>query len=115
MKSFACFLALGLAGCVTTPNLTYAPSDLEAGYPVFVHSDGSDCRFQVQDMRVSRKQLSEWMMDLPDKSRRIDLVVAIGAEPCAMSAHSTVRNAGFIKIAFRRQGAVSYPSGLPPA
>jgi hypothetical protein len=65
-------------------------------------------------MLVGRKQLSEWMTDLPDKSRRVDLVVVKGAEGCANRADRTVRKAGFVEIAFRRQGDVKYSSGLPP-
>ena len=115
MKSFSCLLALSLSGCIATPILTYAPRELEAGYPVFVGSKGTDCLFQVEDMILNRKQLSEWMRDLSDKSRGVDLVVANGAEPCASRADRTVRNAGFYKIAFRRKGDAAYPSGIPPA
>ena len=115
MKSFSCLLTLSLSGCIATSILTYAPRELEAGYPVFVGSKGSDCLFQVQDMIVDRKQLSEWMRDLSDKSRGVDLVVANGAESCASRAERTVRNAGFDKIAFRRKRDTDYPSGIPPA
>ena len=115
MKSVSCLLALSLSGCIATPILTYASCELEAGYPVFVGSKGSDCLFQIQDMIVNRRQLSEWMRDLPDKSRRVDLVVANGAGSCAIRADRTVRNAGFVEIAFRRRGDADYPSGIPPA
>ena len=108
-------MALGLICCATFPSLTYAPRDLEAGYPVFVENEGADCLFQVQDMLVHRKQLAGWMMDLTDKSRQVDVVVGKGAKACASRAAKTIRNAGFVKIAFRRQGDVDYPSGLPPA
>ena len=115
MKSVSCLLALSLSGCIATPILTYASCELEAGYPVFVGSKGSDCLFQIQDMIVNRRQLSEWMRDLPDKSRRVDLVVDNGAGSCASRADRTVRNAGFVEIAFRRRGDADYPSGIPPA
>ncbi|MEP3049932.1 MAG: hypothetical protein ABJP48_09745 [Erythrobacter sp.] len=115
MKSLNCILALGLCGCAMSPTLSYAPRDLDAGYPVFITGDGSDCHYQVQDMLVSRKQLSEWMQDLPDKSWQVDLVVADGGEACAMRVHRIVNDAGFARIAYRKGGDVVYPSGLPPA
>ena len=74
-------MALGLICCATFPSLTYAPRDLEAGYPVFVENEGADCLFQVQDMLVHRKQLAGWMKDLTDKSRQVDVVV--GSRPSA--------------------------------
>ena len=115
MKSSCCLLALGLAGCATSTNFTFAPRELVAGYPVFVDSNGAKCLFQVQDMLVDRKQLSEWMMDLTDKARRVDLVVAKGAEACASRARRTIRNAGFVEIEFRREGDVIYLNGQAPA
>ena len=115
MKSFCCLLVLGLTGCATSTNFTYAPHELAAGYPVFVDSNGAECLFQVQDMLVDRKQLSEWMTGLTDKARRVDLVVAKGAEACASRAGRTIRNAGFVEISFRRKGDLIYSNGQAPA
>ena len=114
MKSLTCLLALGLSGCVMSPTQSYASRDLAPGYPVFIDSDGSRCLFQVQDMLVGKKQFFEWMKDLPDKSRQVDVVVADDSEACADRAHRIIRDAGFAIIAHRREGDVVYPSGLPP-
>ena len=115
MKSFCCLLALGLTGCATSTNFTYAPRELAAGYPVFVDNSGAKCLFQLQDMLVDREQLSEWMTDLADKARRVDLVVAKGAEACPSRAGRAIRSAGFVEIAFRRKGDVIYSNGQEPA
>jgi hypothetical protein len=45
------------------------------GYPIFVRAERNRCTFQVQDMVMLRKSdLRDWIKDLQDKDRQIDIV-----------------------------------------
>ena len=114
MKICAILFALALSGCATSQSLSLASRDLPPGYPVFGNADQRQCSFQVQDMILKSRSLSEWMMQLPSKSIQIDLVTVGEHQACAERAAKIVRSAGFTNVFLRRSGDVKYPSGLPP-
>jgi hypothetical protein len=115
MKQLA-FTLLILSGCAATAPLpSYAPISAPPGYPIFISSMNNHCLFQVQDMLVDASQLSEWMRDLPQKSRSIDLVERGQPGDCARQAYALVMRVGFTDVRLRHENDLSYPSGLPPA
>lgn len=114
MKTCVILFGLALSGCATSQSLSLASRDLSPGYPVFVDADQRQCIFQVQDMILKSRSLSDWMMKLPSKSRQIDLVTASEHQACVERAAKIVRSAGFTNVILRRMGDVEYPSGLPP-
>lgn len=115
MKRLICGPVLFLMGCTTTSSPNFAPASLAAGYPIFITSSVAECRYGVQDMIFIRnKDLADWMNDLPNKSRQIDLVVEDERNSCASHARKISEDAGFKTILLRKRGDVTYPSGLPP-
>lgn len=114
MKISIALLTITLAGCGASSNLTFAPPSHPSGYPVFIIADVGGCAFQVQDMILTGKELSEWMVSIPDKSRQIDIVVNDDGRSCVSRAERLMRAAGFANLALRHSGGANYPSGLPP-
>lgn len=115
MKPIYLPMMLTLAGCSAT-ELDFAPASLSVGYPVYVSEGDQNCRFGIQDViGLRHEDLTDWMRDLPTKSRQIDLVSKGEPGRCIRRAYSIVQRAGFNSILVRHSGDVSYPSGLPPA
>ena len=114
MKLF-CLPPLILAGCVSPVLPPYVSADYPLGYPVFASSENNRCSFGVQDMMgLSNSQLSEWMQELPVKSRLVDVVDVSASEGCVVEAFRLVKKAGFSAISVRNRQGLDYPSGLPP-
>lgn len=87
------------------------------GYPIFVRKAESGCEFVIQDMiMIHRSDVREWMEDLPDKARQVDLIWSSSEDQgCLRIAKSIVRKAGFTSvITVSNDEKRDYPSGLPP-
>lgn len=87
------------------------------GYPIFVRKTEGGCEFAIQDMiMIRRSDVREWMEDLSDKTRQVDLIWSSREDQgCLRIASSIVRKAGFANvITVKKDGKRDYPSGLPP-
>jgi hypothetical protein len=97
--------------------LSSALTQQPLGYPIFVRKAERGCEFVIQDMvMLHRSDVRDWMKDLPDKERRIDLIWSGKADQgCLRVAKSIVREAGFSNVAaLKDDEARDYSSGLPP-
>ena len=97
--------------------LSSALASQPLGYPIFIRNTERKCEFVIQDMIMTReKDVREWMEELPDKGRQIDLLWSHKPDiGCLRKVQKIIRRIGFINVVtIQESGNTDYPSGLPP-